>query len=888
MLNHFRSFIRSVSRRNELERDMEDEMRFHRQTFEDDLIASGKSRTEARRRARLEFGSIEAAKEECREAKGLSMLDEIMRNVRYASRLLRRAPGFAASVIGTLALCIGVNTAIFSIVDAILFRPLPYPEPHRLAMVVLQAMRGNESTSQQNQDGYTWEALKRSQSFELAASGGGFTGVNLGSGDRAVYIHQHRVSTGYFQVLGVPLIAGREFSEAEDRSGGPQAVILSYGLWKRLFYGDMSIVGRPILLRGEPHTVVGIARDSFQAMIPADLWTPLRPSTLGEGGGQNYTLVARLLPNVTWAEAQSEAQALGVSAVERLRIPADISARMNLLPLQDAISAGWRERILMVWAAVGVVLLIGCVNVASLMLARGAARSRELGTRIALGGGASSLVRQLIVEAVILGMFGCATGVAVGYFIVEGFQSVAEQFGVWQAVRLDERVLGCTILLSLVTSILFGLAPALQATRVDVRTALSEGGSRGVAGSNSRWYRRVLVVAEVSLGLVLLVSAGLLVRTLIHLQRLTPGFDGSSVLSASISLQDARYRSAESVNRLYRQTLDRIRQTPGVEAAAVGLHVPYQRWLQAGVDILGRSVPLEERGMPMTTMNYVSPDYFTALRIPLRAGRVIDERDTEKALPVVVINEAFARQYMQEQQALGAEIRVRMDGTNRQVIGIVGDVRQRLGFGRYGPLDYIPSIYVPVTQLPDQNFQLIHTWFSPNWVVRGRAVAALAQSVQRAVDSADPLLPIARFRTLEEEKGRALGSQRVNAILLGSLAGLALILAAVGIYGLIANSVVERTRELGIRLALGASVQRAIWTAIKPGVILTALGVLIGTILALMTTQLVKNWVYGIKTLDPLTFVVVAAILFATGAIASIIPTLRLFRMNPAQTLRQD
>jgi predicted permease len=561
---------------------------------------------------------------------------------------------------------------------------------------------------------------------------------------------------------------------------------------------------------------------------------------------------------------------------------------MNVLPLQDVDSAGLRDRILIIWAAVGVVLLIGCVNVASLMLARGATRGRELATRIALGGGAGSLVRQLTVEAIVLGLMGGAAGLALGYFAILAFQSAAPQFGVWQQVRLDARVLGSAIGVPVLTGVLFGLAPALQATRVDVRTALVEGSSRGVAGGRSHLLRRILVVAEVALGLALVTSAGLLVRTLLRLQNLPPGFDGSNVLSASVSLQDARYRSALSVNRLYRQTLERLRQTPGVESAAVGLHIPYQRWFQAGVDILG-AADSESPRRSMAAMNYVTSDYFHVLHIPLRAGRPIEERDSEKSPPVVVINEAFARQYLRGQQPLGAHIRMRTDSAEREIVGVAGDTRNRPGFAGGGPLDYIPSVFVPATQLPDKNFQLIHTWFSPSWLVRGsEGVSKLSQAVEQAVEAADPLLPVASFRTVEAEKGRALGSQRINALLLGSLAGLALILSAVGIYGLAANSVVERTRELGIRMALGATTRSAMWTAMKPGMLLSLVGVFAGAGLSILTTGLIKSSLYGVTALDPVTFAVAAAILSGVGLFASLIPALRLLWLNPACTLRQE
>jgi len=875
--------LKSGTARKRFEAEMDDEMRFHLETFEKDLVQSGVSPAEARRRAVIEFGSVETKKEECREARGLSLLDEMVRNVRFALRLLRRSPGFAATIILTLGLCIGANTAIFSVVDAVLFRPLPYPEPERLGTVVLQLSRGSETQTGQAQDGWAWEALKQAQSFDLVAASGGFVGVNLGLDHRATYVQQQRVSAGYFRVLGMPLAAGREFTDEEDRPGGAPVVILSHGLLRRMFHGDHGLIGRPILLRGEPHVVVGVAGESFRTMRAADLWTPLRPSTRGEGGGQNYTLIARLKATATWPQAQGETQILGVPALQQLKIPLDVSARMNILPLQQIESRGLRDRLMIVWAAVGVVLLIGCVNIAALMLARGMRRGRELSTRVALGGGTGSLIRQLFAETVLLGLLGGAAGLAIGYVVIQGFQMVAEQFGVWQELRLDSRVLMSTVCLSLLTGIVFGLAPAFQATRVDVRTALASGGSRGVAGGRSHWLRRALVVTEVALGLVLVIAAGLLLRTLWRLQTLSPGFDGSNVLAASVSLQDARYGSAARVNLLYRRTLEQLRTTQGVEAAAIGLHVPFERWLQAMADIPGNPGG-------MVAMNYVTPGYFQVLRIPLREGREIDERDTERSVAVAVVNEAFMRQRLNGQPALGSRVRIRMDGVEREVVGVVGNVRQRPGFaGASGPLDYVPAVYVPVTQLPDQNFQLAHTWFSPKWIVRGNGSGQdVTQPIQRAVESVDPLLPIASFRTLDGERNRALGSQRTNAMFLGSLAVLALALAAVGVYGLVANSVVERTRELGIRMTLGATIQQVIWAAVKPGLILSAIGVVIGSGLAVSTSHILKSALYGVKPVDTATFASVAALILLVSALASLIPALRLVHLNPARTLREE
>jgi predicted permease len=884
VLDRLTALARSLLLRRRLDADMDDEMQFHIEQYRRDLVSSGVAPAEAARRARKEFGAISLVKEECREVKGVPMLDEFVRNVSFAFRQLRRSPGFGATVVLTLGLCIGANTAVFSVIEAALLRPLPYPEPDRLYEVVREMRRGTEFQSTTGQDGYAWEALKDARSLQVAALGG-TTGVNLGSDNRAVYVQQQRVSAGYFRVLGIPLAHGREFDETEDRSGGAPAVVLSHGIWKRLFHGDPLIVSRTILLRGEPHVVVGIAGEAFRPRGRVDVWTPLKPSTKGEGAGINYALVARLNSRSTWAQALAEVQTRGATAFERRKIPPTVTAVMSIAPFERANQAGLRDRLLILCAAAAVVLLIGCVNIASLMLARGSARRREMGTRIALGGGPGSLMRQLTTESLVLGVIGGAAGLALGYLAIETLQTVVTRYGIWQELRLDSRVLLATTLVSLSVSFLFGLTPALQAARVDVRETLLEGGSRAVVGGQSHWLRRALVLTEVALSLVLLVGAGLLIRTLLHLQHLDPGFDGTNVLTASASLQDARYRESGGVNRLFRDSLEAIRKIPGVAAAAVGLHVPYQRWLNSGARVRGSSASLDtEIG---TSMNYVTPGYFEALRIPVRAGRVFDERDTEDSMPVALVNETFARKFLKGQDALTSYI---VGGkAARQIVGVVSDLQQQPGLSRSGPIVQEPALYIPATQFSSDAFRMAHTWYSPNWVVRGTGRRQeIAGGIERAIAGVDPLLPVASFRSMIDERDSALKSERTNAWLLGTLAGLALLLALVGVYGMVANSVVERTREFGIRMALGSSRGRVVWNAVAPGMLLSAAGVAIGALMAAGSVRLLKGLLYGVPPIDTPTFLTMASALIVISALASLIPALRLVRLAPASVLRQN
>lgn len=879
MRDRLRAAVRAFRNRNNLGADMDDEMRFHIDQCRQDLIRQGMPPEEARWQARRAFGNLSQTQEQGRKAKGLPVFDELIRNVAYAVRQLRRAPGFAAAVIMTLALCIGVNTAVFSVIDAVMLRRLPYPQPERLFDVVRQFP--NQAVT--SQDGFAWEGLKDGNSYTVAALGG-ILGVNLATGNRAYYVHQQRVSAHYFSVLGIPMAQGREFELSEDRDGGPDAVVLSYPIWKRFFNADPSIVGRTILLRGAPFLVVGVSSASFIPQEEVDLWTPLRPSTKGEGGGTNYQIIARLKPGVTVAEAEAEIQARGEAVFEARKNAEPLHERMTIAQFDKTEQAGLRERLLILWAAVGVVLIIGCVNIAALMLARGATRRREMGTRIALGGGMGPLIRQLTTESIVLGLMGGAAGLALGFAVIQALHRWIAEYGVWQDLRLDSTVLLATLALTLVVSIACGLAPAIQAARVDVRATLLEGGSRGVAGGGSHWMRRILVLAEVALSLVLLVGAGLLIRTLLHLENLTPGFDGTNVLAASASLQDARYADAKNINRLFRDTTQAMETIPGVQGAAAALHLPYQRWLNSGVVV--RSGNDSQDREVATSMNYVTPEYFTVLRIPLRDGRVFTDQDASASAPVVIVNETFARKFLN-----GNLNGYLVDkNTSRQIIGIVADVQQQPGLQRAGPLIPEPVVYFPATQFPSGWFQMAHTWYSPSWVVRsaGAPNEELSRGVEQAIASADPMLPVAEFRSLIDERNTALSSQRSNAWLLGFMAALALVLAMVGVYGIVANSVVERTREFGIRMALGSSIGGVIRDAVAPGVILAAMGAVLGGGLAAASVTVLKGLLYGVRPMDPLTFVLMSVALIAVSAIASLLPALTLIRLEASSVLRQD
>src|SRR5438093_401728 len=699
-----------------------------------------------------------------------------MRDLRYAIRVLLKAPAFTIPAALTLALCIGAKAAIYTVVDRVLLRSLPYPQPDRLAMVVRQYRGNGVSEDDTSQAGATWDALKRGAAkLDFAATAAGFSdGVNLVAGDRAEYVKQQRVSAGYFQVLGIAPELGREFAPDEDRPNGPAVAILSHSLWVRAFSADRAIIGKAATVRGEPHTIVGVMPASFPADPPIDLWTPARPSVRGEGGGENYGIVARLKRGVDWAEADALVAA-STGAVVRDRYSGSRDhVRIGVVPLQHAQSQDLRQPLMMLWAAVGVVLLIGCVNVAGLLLARGTSRAPEIATRIALGGGRAAIVKQLLTESAVLAALGGAAGLALGYV--------------------------------------------------------------------------------------------------------------SSRLIATLSLQDARYRSVDKINQLFDRTVGNLRERPGVQNAAVALTLPYERALNTGGQWIAAK-PGAER-IQIMNQTYVTPGYFETLRIPVLRGRVFTDLDTAAAAPVVVVNQAFVKRYSADIDPIGRQMRLGRGAAT--IVGVVGDIQQKAGWGNFGPIGAMPASYIPAAQTTEGYMAMVHTWFAPSWFVRVEGPSAgVAADMQRAVQSFDPLLPFAKFRTFDDVRGEAVAKQRAQALLLGSLAGLAVLLAAVGLYGLVANAVAERTRELGIRLALGASSRQAIVSAAGPGLVLGAIGVVLGLAIARAAATTMRHLVWGITVSDPTTFVVSAVTVLVVAVAATLVPTWRIARLNPIKALRQ-
>lgn len=811
-----------------------------------------------------------------------SSLAALLRDARYGLRLLRKDWSFTLTATLILGLAIGANTAVFSFVDAYLLRPLPFPEPDRLGTVTRWYEGGGEGRSQ---DGFIWQAVRDAdpEAFEATLYSSSRSAVNLAAGDSAVNVAQQRVAAGYFAVFGVPPMIGREFTEAEDVPDGPAVTVLSHGLWQRLFAGDPGAIGETIMLRGEPHTVVGVMPPDFPAAIEAELWTPLRPSTSGEGGGTNYSMMVRLNDGATWAEAEATLRAIGQSLLEG-DYPGGRFERLGVVSLHANLTDSIRDRLEVLWIAVGAVLLISCVNVSGLLLVRGNRRQREIATRLALGSGRTAITRQLLIESVVLALLGGAVGILFSWGMMRGLDAIGTGVAAsWRTVELDGRVLAVSLAATFGTALLFGLAPALQARAVTIQDALRAGG-RAMSGSG-KWGRRLLVVGEVGLSVVLLVMAGLLLRTFLHFQTLDPGFEPRNLATFSVSLQDARYETRADVQQLFEEGLRRVRALPAVVDATAALGVPYERQLNLWMEPADFQLP---EGMnQVTNATYVTPGYFDVLGIEVVRGRALEIVDDADGAPVVVVNEAFASHFLADEDPIGRSIS--LSDSERRIVGVVGDVKHGAGFGPYEPIDDVPTVYMPVGQVADAFFPIVHQWFAPAWLVRVQGdVREALPLIERELASVDPLLPIASVRLASQVQSQAIAQQRFVAILVGALALASVFLAGLGIWGLVASTVVEQRREIGIRMALGAGPGAAISVVAKPSIQLAVIGAVLGIGGSVLAGRAVSSMLWGVTPSDPVTYLGVAFTLVVAAAIASLIPATRAARLDPARTLQAD
>lgn len=816
------------------------------------------------------------------------------RDFRHALHVLRRAPAFTATALVTLALVIGANTAVFTLTDEILIEPLPYPEPGNLAYVEVAVRTSQGNFTIRSHDGTTWERLRDDAVAVDVAVTVGVSAANLSTGNVVSVVEQERVSAGFFGVLGAAPLIGREFSGDEDRPGGPPVAVLSYDLWQRVFDGDRAAVGRTLLLRGEAYDVVGVMPQGFRSISgDVDVWTPVRPSPTGEGSGTNYDIVARVRPGRPLAEATAALPALDDDYFRRV-FGTDAAAvepvgRFALAPLQRVVTANTERPLLMLVAAAMGVLLIACVNLATLLLSRAGSRRREIATRIALGSGRGAVVRQLFMESVVLAVAGGALGVVVGQLCLDALIAIgASTYDAWAGVTLDLRALAATAGLALATSVLFGLFPAVEASRLDVSAALSGSAGRSIAGGARDGVRRVLVGGQIALCVVLLVVCGLLMRTFVNLATLEPGFDPNDITTASVSLLDARYATADRMNALFDESLRRLSGTPGVESAAVSLSLPYQRLLNLNFAFADEAEPTGPR---IANVMYATTGFFETLRIPVVAGRAFAETDTASTPPVVVVNADFVDMIARGENPIGH--RIRIGGVEREIVGVAGNVKiAGAGFELdgmlEGPLTSAPLVYLPAAQITD-GFMGLHVWYSPTWTARARDARLAEAALREAIGGADPLLPIASIRSMSEIRADATAEQRLLMWLVGVLAAAALLLAAVGLYGLVAHAVGERRRELGVRMALGATASRTARSIALSGVATATIGAAVGLGLAWVAARVLasRSMFWGVDAEDPATFAAVALFLLVVAAVASLVPALGILKLEPARALRE-
>jgi macrolide transport system ATP-binding/permease protein len=807
----------------------------------------------------------------------------IRQHLRFAVRQLWRNPGFTATVIITLALSIGANTAIFSLMNALMLKSLPYSHPERLGTIYTRITGSHPSDERHGLNGEQWELLRDNvPSLVSAVSSRGTSGVNLGLGSHGQYLRAGRISAHYFDVLALPPVLGRNFSEEEDRPHGPKVVILSYGLWRNTFSSDPQILGRFIQLKGEPYTVIGVLPESSTTPLNADLYTALQPSQDGEGGGTNFECITRLRDGATWQQADAEIDRTWSLRPHRYELQRSSGGQVTYhsVALQKGETESLRPQVLALTLAAGFILLIACANLAGLTLVRVLRRTSEVATRIALGASRWQIQKQFWVENLLLALLGGAAGIGVGVAALRGLLLLLpEHFLPVAQVPLDGRVLAFALAVTLLTSILFGMLPALAPRHVDMRSSMD---SRAVAAGGNVYLRQALIAGEVALTLVLLAASGLLIRTLAHLETLPQGFNPNGVVIAKASLDDARLHDPAAFRKLLEQGTAAMRQIPGVQNAAVGLSLPYEFTMNDQVTLSDGKEAGQQDG---TDLVYVTPEYFSTLQMPLLAGRVFTDADGPNAQHVAVVNQFFARKFYGGTNPVGRYI-----NKDTLIVGEVANVSVSSGlYDDTPPLMSEQTMYIPAAQVIAEYLPILHVWFQPDWIVRTAGpVESLAGQMQRQLANVDPNLPFSGFYGMRDLQAKTLATQRVEVALLGALAALALVLSAVGIFALVANMVAQRTREIGIRMALGSTVSRAMVQIGRSGAVASIVGLLLGLVLCAGALRVMRSALYGVGVYDGPTLAGVVLVLVLVALLATALPTLRIAKIDPANTLRKE
>ena len=817
-------------------------------------------------------------------------------HLRYAVRVALKNPRFTLVVISALALGIGANAAIFSVVNAVMLHPLPYVDPDRLVVACRQYPNGR-SCNASIPKYMTW---RRASSFEASAaydfSG---PGLNLGSSGRPEQVRGIHASLDYFRVFGARTAVGRTFTADEDRPGGPRVVVLSYRTWAGRFGLDPQVVGRTISLNGDPYTVVGVLNREFRNDPQADVFIPLQADPNSTNQGHFLLVAARLKPGATLAGAQAEMKLLGDSFRRANPKWMGENESATVQPMQDLVVENVRPALLVLVGAVGLVLLIACANVANLLLARAAGRQREVAIRAAIGAGRGEIVRQLLTESVLLAMVGAILGILLGVWGARAMVALspgdlprAEELANASLLGslLDWRLLVFAVAVSVTTGVLFGLAPALHLARTDLGSTLKDSGGRGATGSRGARTRAVFVVAELALALVLLVGATLLIRTFVGLRQVQPGFDPRNVLTFQTSLAGEKYSVTRNVETLVGQVTDRLDALPGVVASASAISLPTEGGPDLPFRIEGRALAGDAQFHGDEQWRYISDGYFRALGIPLIRGRAFDRRDAGGSAPVMLINAAFARKFWPKESPIGQQITIgkglgpEFEDPTRTIVGIAADVREN-GLDQEPP----PIIYVPVGQVSDALTKLGNSIIPMTWIVRTASMpGSLVPAIEREFLAVDSLLPPSRIRTMEQVMSQSIARQNFNMLLLTIFGIIAVGLAGIGIYGLMSYAVEQSTHDIGLRLALGADRRDIMSMVLGRGLRVAGIGLAVGVLAALAAVRVLSRFLFGVRPTDPLTFVVVAIVLGGIAMLACYLPARRAMAVDPLVALRQE
>jgi len=761
-----------------------------------------------------------------------------------------------------------------------MLKSLPYAHPEKMGTIYARVSGALSSDEPIDIDGERWELLRDNVPALISAVSGGTSGVNLRAGSHVQYVHDGRISAHYFDVLGLQPVIGRNFSQDEDRPQRPKAVILSHSAWRNVFGADQGILGQFILLKSEPHVVVGVLPQDATTPLNAEVYTPLQPSREGEGGGTNFSVIMRLRDGATWQQADAEinrAWALRTQHFEKNNPGAKIAYRS--LSLQKGQTDSLRPQVLALMLAAGAILLIACANLAGLTLVRLLRRTSEVATRLALGASGWQIQKQFWIENLLLALVGGAVGIGLGFLGLRVLLlQLPEHFLPVASVPLDSRVMGFTLVVSLLTSILFGMLPALAARKVDLRSSMASRSGSRVA---SLRLRQSLIAGEVALAVVLLAGSGLLIRTLIHLETLPPGFDPKGVMVAKASLDDVRFHDPAAFRKLLDESAAAMRQIPGVKNAAIGLSLPYESIPNDEVTLSDGKEAGQQDG---TDVLYVTPGYFETLQMPVLAGRVFSDADGPNAQRVAVVNQAFARKFYGGSNPVGRYV-----NKDTLIVGEVTDVPISSNLYPVAPLMSEQAVYIPAAQVNAGFLSLVHVWFQPDWVVRTAGpVEGLTAEMQRALASVDPSLPISGFYGMKDLLARTLATQRIEVALLGAMAALALLLSAVGIFALVANMVAQRTREIGIRIALGSTVGQTIVEVARSGAGASGVGLFVGLVLCAGALRVMRSVLYGVGVYDAPTLSIVVLTLLLVTLLAITLPTLRISKIDVVNTLREE